>query len=99
MKIAEFIKKNHIKPSDCVYHTWRQPLNKKKERAGNIRVIVWKKEAPKARVEYTCPECGFTGYLETVWKRPFFIRCEKCGFRISVPRMKDEIKRERKQLN
>jgi len=94
-KIANFIKDNKIKPSDCKYHTWRDGKNKKGERSGKIRIIVLKKDNI-AKVEYICPECGYHGYLETEWKRPFSFKCEKCGYRIRVPRLKDEIKRERK---
>lgn len=96
MVIAELIKKEKIRPSDCLYHTNRQPLNKQKQRAGKIRVLVWKKEEPKARVEYICPECGHEEYTEETWKRPFSVKCSKCGYRIRVPKMKDAAKREMK---
>ncbi len=94
-KIAEFISKNGIKPQDCIYHTWRDGKNKKGEVAGKIRILVLKKDGI-ARVEYICPECGYYDYFETEWKRPFSFKCEKCGFRIRVPRLRDELKRERK---
>ncbi len=94
-KIANFIKENGIKPSDCEYHTWRDGKNKKGEISGKLRILVLKKDHI-ARVEYICPECGYYGYLETEWKRPFSFKCEKCGYRIRVPRLKDEVKKERK---
>lgn len=94
-KIAEFIKKNKITPKDVIYHTWRDGKKRNGEIGGKIRIIVLKKDGI-ARVEYICPECGHYGYLETEWKRPFSFKCEECGFRIRVPRLRDEVKRERK---
>ncbi len=94
-KIADFIKKNKVTPKDVIYHTWRDGKNKKGEISGKIRIIVMKSDGI-ARVEYICPECGHYGYLETEWKRPFSFKCEKCGYRIRVPRLKDEVKKERK---
>ncbi len=92
-KIQEFITKNKIKPSDCCYHTNRSSLNREKKSAGHIRVLVLKKDNI-ARSEYECPECGNHGYDESEWKRPFSVKCSKCGFRITVPKMKEQLKRE-----
>lgn len=92
-KIQEYIVKHNIKPSDCLYHTQRTVKNSKKEPSGKIRVLVPKSDG-KARAEYICPECGFYGYTETEWKRPFFVKCEKCGFKISVPKMRGKAKKE-----
>jgi DNA-directed RNA polymerase subunit RPC12/RpoP len=94
-KINEFIAKTGIKPSECLYHTWRFVKNKKMKDNGVIRVLVPKSDGI-ARVEYICPECGHYGYLETEWKRPFFVRCEKCKYKINVPKMREEFKREQK---
>ncbi|MEM5826015.1 MAG: hypothetical protein QXL09_01150 [Candidatus Aenigmatarchaeota archaeon] len=92
--IQKFISENKITPKDCVYHTNRPVKNSKDKYTGAIRVLVLKKDNI-ARCEYICPECKFHGYKETSWKRPFSIKCEKCGYLIRVPRMRDEIKRER----
>jgi DNA-directed RNA polymerase subunit RPC12/RpoP len=92
-KIQEFIIKNNVKPKDCVYHTWRDAKNSKKQPTGKIRVLVAKSDSI-ARCEYTCPECKHQGYIETEWKRPFYVKCEKCKFKISVPRMREEAKKE-----
>ncbi len=88
--IAEFIAKNNIKPADCAYHT-----NRSVEGKGSVRVLVLKSDNI-ARCDYTCPECGHKGYSEKPWKRPFSVSCEKCSRRITVPKLRDQIKKERK---
>ena len=93
-KIQEYVQQNGIKPSDCLYHTQRTVKNKKGDPAGTIRVLATKDG--KARAEYICPECKNYGYVETEWKKPFSVRCEKCGTKIGVPKMKAEAKRELK---
>lgn len=95
-KIDEIIREKALKPKDCTYHTNRLALNKKKQSAGKIRVLALEETA---HVEYTCPECENESYKEQPWKRPFSVKCEKCGFRITVPKMKDQAKREMKGDN
>jgi DNA-directed RNA polymerase subunit RPC12/RpoP len=94
-KIQEFVVEKKIKPSDCLYHTQRDAKNSNKEPTGKIRVLVPKSDGI-ARVEYICPECGHYGYTEQEWKRPFSIKCDKCGFKLTVPKMKQEFKKEQK---
>ena len=94
-KIQEFVEKNSINPSECIYHTQRTVKNKKGQATGKIRLLVPKSDG-RARAEYICPECGSYGYQETEWKRPFYVKCQKCGAKISVPKMKAEAKRELK---
>jgi len=96
-KIDEFITKNKILPRDCEYHTNRE-ITGKSGKKGKLRVLAWKKDH-MARVEYVCPECGHYGYIETEWKRPFSIKCQNCGAKISVPKMKQQFKKEMKQAN
>lgn len=96
-KIQDYIVKNNIKPKECVYHTWRDAKNKKNMPTGKIRVLVPPNSAT-AMVEYTCPECKHSAYVEQPWKRPFGVKCE-CGFKITVPKMKDEAKRDAKAEN
>ena len=91
-KIQEYVDKNNITPSTCLYHTQRTTKNKKGEMTGKIRVLATKDNV--ARVEYICPECTSYGYQEVEWKRPFYVKCEKCGTKLGVPKMKDEAKRE-----
>ena len=33
------------------------------------------------------------------WERPFSIKCEKCGVKIGVPKMKEQAKKELKAEN
>ncbi len=91
-KITEYIKENNVKSP--LYHTWRE-LEKDGEKKGEIRILVL--EDNKARAEYKCPDCGHHGYLEREWKRPFNVKCDNCGNTIRVPRLKDQIKREKKK--
>ena len=93
-KIQDFIAKNSIKPSDCLYHTNRTIRNKEKQPTGSIRVLATKDG--KARVEYKCPECFHSDYAEQEWKRPFSVRCEKCGLKITVPKLREQAKKEAK---
>ncbi|MFH0832312.1 MAG: hypothetical protein V1900_01135 [Candidatus Aenigmatarchaeota archaeon] len=95
-KIQKFVAEKKILPSQCLYHTNRSSKNKKGEITGQTRVLVLKSDN-LARVEYVCPECKHCGYIEQEWKRPFSTKCEKCGAKISVPKMKDEAKREMKK--
>lgn len=97
-KIQDYVVKNNIKPKECGYHTWRDAKNKKNEPTGKIRILV-PPNSNMAMVEYTCPECKASGYTEQEWKRPFSINCEKCKFKITVPKMKAEAKREAKADN
>lgn len=92
-KINDYIKKNKLNPSDCVYHTNRT-LRIGKEK-GRIRILV---HTTIAMVEYKCPKCGYEGYQEKKWKRPFSVKCKKCDFLIRVPRLRDAFKREMKQV-
>ena len=92
-KIDDIIKEKKLKPHECQYHTNRWAVNRKNQPAGNIRVLA---VGDVAHVEYTCPECSHTAYAEQPWKRPFFVKCAKCGYKISVPKMKDQAKRESK---
>jgi DNA-directed RNA polymerase subunit RPC12/RpoP len=92
-KIADFIKKNNLKPKDCNYHTNRTVKSKSGKGIGSIRVLAYE---GNAMVEYKCPECSHQSYTEAVWKRPFSVKCEKCNARISVPKLRAQAKREAK---
>ena len=70
--------------------------NKNEEETGRMRVIV-RTGSETAEVDYECPECSFKEHIETEWKRPFSVRCNKCGFLLRLPKLKDEIKREKKK--
>ena len=96
-KIDDYIRENAVKPRDCLYHTNRSALNKAGKGTGKIRVLAAKDGI--ARVEYKCPECGHEAYTEQEWKRPFYVKCEKCGFKITVPKMRQQFKKEQKAEN
>jgi len=70
--------------------------NSKDEEKGKMLVMV-PTGTETAHVDYVCPECGFTGHAETAWMRPFAVKCGKCGFVMKLPRLKDEIKKEKKK--
>ena len=72
-----------------------QVMQKLCEPTGKIRVLVPPK-SDTAMIEYTCPECKSEAYKEQPWKRPFSTKCDKCGYKLSVPKMKAEAKRESK---
>ncbi|MBU3958100.1 MAG: hypothetical protein KKB25_03415 [Nanoarchaeota archaeon] len=80
-KISSLIKEKSLKSSQCVYHTLRLLDN-----GGKIRVLVLPDRI--ARAEYVCPKCGQYGFAEAEWKRPFSVKCEKCGATIKVPKLK-----------
>jgi len=77
------------------YITNRTLRNKAGQENGRLKAFV-KKESDNMEGEYECPECGHKGKINQVWKRPFSVKCEGCGFLIRIPKMKDEIKREKK---
>jgi DNA-directed RNA polymerase subunit RPC12/RpoP len=88
-KIDAVIRQKNIAPGDCLYHTTRHIGS------GMMRILALKADGI-ARCEYICPSCKKYGYSEEPWKRPFSINCVNCGFKISVPKMKQQFKREMK---
>ncbi len=91
VKIDEYIAARSLKPADLLYHT-----NRTVEGTGKIRVLVTKDNV--ARVEYTCPKCVHTDYTEETWKRPFSVKCAKCSYKIAVPKLKQQFKRDIKKV-
>jgi len=86
--IDEIIKKRNMKHKDCAYHTRRILEN------GKIRALVIKGENIM-HIEYTCPECGYSGYKTQEWKKAskgakikFIVECDKCKFKIKVRKLK-----------
>jgi ssDNA-binding Zn-finger/Zn-ribbon topoisomerase 1 len=82
--------------SKLEYITTRILKNSSGEEKGKIRIIKFEEEG-EAQVNYTCPECLYTENRKETWKKPFSIRCAKCNFLIRVSKLKDEIKKLRKQ--
>jgi DNA-directed RNA polymerase subunit RPC12/RpoP len=77
------------------YITNRVVKNSRGEDTGSIRARV---KAGSDMVEgfYKCPECGNQGKVNQLFKRPLNVRCEKCGFLLKLPKLKDELKKEKK---
>lgn len=89
-KIQEIISKRNLGPSDCEYHTQRALEND-----GKVRVLVVKGEK-EANVEYICPYCGYYGFVQKLWKRPFSVNCENCKKLIRIQKMKTLIDKDKK---
>jgi len=89
-KITQIIKEKKLKASECTYHTLRSLDND-----GRIRVLAIKGEE-NATAEYICPFCGHYGVVEELWKRPFSIKCQKCGKTIKVPKLKGKKDKKKK---
>jgi ssDNA-binding Zn-finger/Zn-ribbon topoisomerase 1 len=77
------------------YITNRTIFNDQGKETGRIAVLV-RNGSDDADVKYTCPECEFSEQTKRPWKRPFSLKCSKCGFLIRLPRLKDEMKRKKK---
>ncbi len=78
------------------YVTNRSARNKAGDEAGKIRVSV-KTGTDVAEADYTCPECTHSDRVKQEWKRPFSVKCTKCGYLIRLPRLKEEMKRDKKR--
>ncbi len=76
------------------YVTNRTLKNKADEDKGKIKVLV-PNDSDTAQVDYVCPECEFSEHKEQPWQRPFLVICAKCGAKIKIPKLKDEIKKEK----
>ncbi len=70
--------------------------NSKGEENGRMKVLV-KIDSDTAQTDYECPECGFKEHVKPEWSRPFSVKCSKCGFVMRLPKLKDEMKREKKK--
>ena len=97
-KIQQIVESKNVLPKQTLYHTSRSALNSKGKATGKMRVLALK-EDNIARYEYVCPECGKYGYSESEFKKPLFTKCQHCGFKITVPKMKQQFKREMKAEN
>lgn len=69
------------------YITKRVLKNKAEEDKGSIIVAV-KTGTEEADVKYDCPECGHKATTIKPWKRPFSMKCDKCGFLMRLPKLK-----------
>jgi ssDNA-binding Zn-finger/Zn-ribbon topoisomerase 1 len=68
---------------------------------GRVRIAKLTEE-PDARVEYTCPKCGYIEKRREAWTEPlvsgagankkFLVKCSKCGYDIKFLKLKKEAK-------
>lgn len=84
--------------------TTRELTNKSGEVKGKVRIVKLK-EQPKALVDYSCPECGFSEKRQELWQEPlvigegvkkkFLVRCRKCGNDMRFLKLKKEAKKKK----
>jgi len=67
-----------------------------KEDAGRVKAFV-KTGGSTLEGDYTCPECGKSGKVNQIFKRPIVVKCRDCGESIKLARIKDSIKQEKKR--
>jgi predicted nucleic acid-binding Zn ribbon protein len=77
------------------YITNRSVNNKAGEPTGNIRARV-RADSDTLEGFYKCPECGHNGKISQAFRRPINVKCENCSFLMRLPKLKDEIKKEKK---
>ncbi|MBN1896482.1 MAG: hypothetical protein JW789_02015 [Candidatus Aenigmarchaeota archaeon] len=76
------------------YVTNRTLRNKAEEDKGRIKVLV-PLDSDTAQVDYICPECGHSEHTEQEWIRPFIVKCSNCSISMKIPKLKEEIKKEK----
>ncbi len=81
--------------SSLAYFTSRVIKDENGVVAGSIRIMV-PKDSTTADVEYKCPKCAFSEKAKAPWKKPFSIKCGKCGFLIKILSLRAEIKKDKK---
>lgn len=69
--------------------------NRAGKAAGRLRIRV-PNDSDTAEGDYLCPECNSQGKISQEWKRPFSVKCGRCGFLMRMAKLKGEIKREKK---
>ncbi len=72
----------------------RSVKNEKGEETGKIKIFV-KADSNKAEGDYKCPECLNEGKINQEFSRPFSVICQKCNFKINLPKLKEEMKKEK----
>jgi predicted RNA-binding Zn-ribbon protein involved in translation (DUF1610 family) len=86
--------------------TTRDLKDKTGQVTGKVRIMKLKEEN-EASVSYTCPECGYSEQRKELWEEPFLtgkgankkmrFSCAKCGYNISVLKLKKEIAKDKKR--
>ena len=79
------------------YITNRTLQNKAGEEKGRIAILV-RTGSTIAEYKYTCPECGDQKDGEQEFHRPIIVKCHNCGYLMKLPKLKDELKKEKKKL-
>ncbi len=83
--------------SNVRYLTTRELANAEGKITGMIKVMVTK-DSNKAKVKYTCPECGKSEDTTEEWKKPFAVKCKFCGHNIKLVKLLAQFKKEKKKL-
>lgn len=78
------------------YITNRTLHNNAGEEKGKIAILV-RTGSTNAEYKYVCPECGDQRDGQQEFHRPIAVRCQKCGHLMKLPKLKDELKKEKKK--
>jgi hypothetical protein len=86
-----------IKPGAFAYLTKRKLTNKAGDESGEI--ILWKrKEAEESEYVLRCPFCMIEQEGRVILqRRPYRVRCSSCDRSITLPKLQNQAKKERKQ--
>ncbi|MFQ5815684.1 MAG: hypothetical protein ACE5G7_04230 [Candidatus Hydrothermarchaeaceae archaeon] len=82
-----------ITPGSFAYLTKRKLTNKEGEEKGEI--FLWKRrDEEESQYVLKCPYCEAEqeGYI-LLAKRPYRVRCSNCDRSITLPKLKDEVKK------
>ncbi|MBU0953548.1 MAG: hypothetical protein KKA90_03965 [Nanoarchaeota archaeon] len=63
---------------------------------GRIKMLV-RVGSDMAEGEYKCPACGDNGKINQPFKKPIMVKCTACSFLMRLARLKDEMKKKKKQ--
>lgn len=77
------------------YISNRTVANRAGQENGSLAVAV-KADADVADVRYRCPECQHQEQRQQEWKRPFMVKCRSCGFVMRLPKLRNQMKKEKK---
>ncbi len=77
------------------YVSNRSMKNQKGEETGRLQVLV-KVNSTVADVKYKCPECVHEEQMQQEWKKPFNVKCSKCGNLMRLAKLLAQFKKEKK---
>ncbi|MBI4177246.1 MAG: hypothetical protein HY516_02665 [Candidatus Aenigmarchaeota archaeon] len=81
--------------SNVRYLTTRELRNDQGKITGMIKVLV-PKDSNNAKVKYVCPMCLKEAETAEEWKKPFAVNCKFCGYKIKLPKLMAQFKKEKK---